>query len=133
MENINPKEALKRKNYSTALSDDSPRKLRWRVKVLADNYQTTKQIDQTISDVKTSRKNVEKSLEATREVLDKYEGFKKNFNKAITKLSQRIELEENNKLKPVDTEVQEEFGESTASVSDDSSNMVSFKQSCPVL
>mmetsp|Transcript_21088 Transcript_21088/g.23479 ORF Transcript_21088/g.23479 Transcript_21088/m.23479 type:complete len:111 (+) Transcript_21088:38-370(+) len=89
MDQINLKEVLKRKNYG-----DSAEKIRWSNKVLFDNYQTSKESNKVLEQSRKSRRSLERSLESTRGVINKYNDYKDEYSQAINRLKVRIEKDD---------------------------------------
>ena len=81
-------DALKRK-YNE--NEESPTKKRWVRSILRDNYETSKYVNETLSECKSSRSRIEKSLIDTRLVINQWEDYSDEYQEAVGRLGKRIE------------------------------------------
>ena len=85
------------------LSETEIEEIRRRNNILYENFITTKHVDECLSKCKDSRDKLEKSLEDTKSVLDKWETITNEFQDAVDRLGDRIEeaeLEVPEEVKP---------------------------------
>ena len=80
------KEALRRNRHA-----DSPNKQKWKLSVLKDNLDTSVYVNTTINSSRQSRDRIERSLDAAKEVINKFHDFSNEFNSAIKNLNKRVE------------------------------------------
>ena len=86
---IELKEILRRNRF-----EDSPNKKKWKMAVLKDSYITNEYVKSTITSSRLSRGRIEKSLDATRDVINTYNDFNNDYGDAIKRLPGRIEDDE---------------------------------------
>ena len=83
------KEILIRKHY-----EDSPNKRKWKNQVLRDHADTSRLAVSTLSDSRSSKTRLERSLDETRDVIKIYKDYNDEYNQACTLFKKRIEDDE---------------------------------------
>ena len=123
MEQLKLKDVLKRKNY-----DDSPNKRRWKNQVLIQCYEQGKLEKETIKESKKTRRKLERSLDAAREVINVFQDYTDEYGQAITRFKKRIEKDE--QAKEIEKKSLEDQEKTTNTNTEPSDKSIDFLRPC---
>ena len=76
----------------TVSTMDEMEKMKWSRSVIEDHLDTSVMIDKVLKKTKKTKRNMEKSLNESRQILDSWKDYSDKYQTAVKKLANRIEV-----------------------------------------